>query len=94
MYFCSVILKLTLLAVYFNYLVAYRIIGSEEELKHDSEDAITALCQDIVRNTLANTIDYHTDDPYIEVLTEIWRRKCIPSRSKSPRSIKKRPYYG
>ncbi|CAH8554102.1 unnamed protein product [Schistosoma rodhaini] len=97
MFYSIAILKIILITMYFNYLVAYRTIRSDEEVKHYSEDALATRCQmesEIARNVFRDTIDYRTDDPYIEDLIDIWLRKCIRSKSTNQRSIQKRPYYG
>ncbi|CAH8540958.1 unnamed protein product [Schistosoma bovis] len=93
MFFSIAILKIILMTMYFNYLFAYRTTTSDEEMKHYSQDELTAICQmesEVARNAFRDASDYRTNDPYIEDLIDIWLRKCIRSK----RSIQKRPYYG
>ncbi|CAH8530722.1 unnamed protein product [Schistosoma intercalatum] len=97
MFFSIAILKIILMTMYFNYLFAYRTTTGDEEMKHYSQDALTAICQmesEVARNAFRDTSDYRTNDPYIEDLIDIWLRKCIRSKSNNPKSIQKRPYYG
>ncbi|KAK4471707.1 hypothetical protein MN116_005109 [Schistosoma mekongi] len=95
MYYSVLILKAILIAMYFNYLVAYRTTrgGDEEELKHSLRDTLTTLCQpesENVRNALKNMINYQTDDQITDDLIDIWLKNCIHPR----RGLQKRPYYG
>ncbi|CAH8540990.1 unnamed protein product [Schistosoma bovis] len=87
MFFSIAILKIILMTMYFNYLFAYRTTTSDEEMKHYSQDELTAICQmesEVARNAFRDASDYRTNDPYIEDLIDIWLRKCIRSKSNNP----------
>nr|CAX73417.1 hypotheticial protein [Schistosoma japonicum] len=94
MYYSALILKAILVAMYFNYLIAYRTRGADEkELKHSPRDTLTTLCQtesENVRNAFKNMINYQTDDQITDDLIDIWLKNCIHQR----RGLHKRPYYG